>query len=232
MTSHIQQNGKRSSAFTALLTVTKVPAQHRALIFSGLLMMGHFLIIPFINPYLEFNKGFSKDLTPMIYLVGGIASLLAAILLGRIADKKGKLTVFSVSVFFSLLMVLIITRMPNVSFSLVLLFFAVWFIVATGRIVTAQAMISEVVTPEQRGSFMSINGSIQQLGSGLAALFAGIIVYADKSGKIINYNWVGYLSMVVLLLSLVYGRMIFRKIDVAEEDISPLPDKELLQEAT
>lgn len=59
--------------------------------------------------------------------------------------------------------------MPNVPFGVVLLFFAIWFIVATGRIVTAQAMISEVVTPAQRGSFMSVNGSIQQLGSGIAA---------------------------------------------------------------
>ncbi len=232
MTGHIQNNANHVSPFTALITVCKVQSQRRALIFSGLLMMGHFLIIPFINPYLEFNKGFSKDLTPMIYLVGGIASMLAAIYLGRIADKKGKLSVFSLSVFFSLFMVLIITRMPNVPFILVLLFFAIWFIVATGRIVTAQAMISEVVTPEQRGSFMSINGSIQQLGSGLAALFAGIIVSTEKSGKIINYNWVGYLSIVVLLLSLVYGRMIFRKIDVAEEDTSPSADNELLQEAT
>ncbi len=228
MTSHIQKGAANNSPFDVLLTNCKLPAQRSALIFSGLLMMGHFLIIPFINPYLEFNKGISKDLTPMIYLVGGIASLLAAIYLGRLADKKGKLSVFSVSVFFSLFMVIIITRMPNVPFSVMLLFFAIWFIVATGRIVTAQAMISEVVRPEQRGSFMSINGSIQQLGSGLAAIFAGAIVFTEKSGKIHNYNWVGYLSIFVLLTSLLFGRKIFRKIDVAEGETSM--EEELIQE--
>jgi MFS transporter, DHA1 family, inner membrane transport protein len=229
MTAHIQKADIRVSPFSSLVTVYKERSQKNALIFSCLLMMGHFLIIPFINPYLEFNKGFSKDLTPMIYLVGGAASLAAAIYLGRLADKKGKLTVFSLSVFFSLFMVLIITRMPNVSFSVVLLFFAVWFIVATGRIVTAQAMISEVVKPEQRGSFMSINGSVQQLGSGLAALFAGAIVSTEKSGRILNYNWVGYLSILVLLLSLVFGRMIFRKIDAPEFDTANSKG-ELIQE--
>ena len=99
-----------------------------------------------------------------------------------------------------------------------LLFFSIWFIVATGRIVTAQAMISETVRPEQRGSFMSVNGSIQQLGSGLAALFAGMIVVTEKSGKVLNYNWVGYLSIVVLLSSLLFGRHIFRKMDVPENE--------------
>ena len=188
-------------------------------------MMGHFLIIPFINPYLEYNLGFSKELTPVIYLVGGISSLLAALYLGKLADKKGKLAVFSVSVFLSLFMVVIITKMPNVPFTIVLLFFAIWFVVATGRIVTAQAMISEVVPPSQRGSFMSVNGSVQQLGSGLAALCAGLIVYTDKSGKIHNYNWVGYFSIFVLLASLLFSRVIFKKMDnknreeISEEEL-------------
>jgi len=228
MTDHIVKKEKSESPFVVLTSVWKLKEQRSALIFSGLLMMGHFLIIPFINPYLEFNKGFSKDLTPLIFLVGGIASLVAAIVLGRLADGKGKLLVFSYTVFLSLFMVIIITKMPNVSFSLVLLFFAIWFVLATGRIVTAQAMISEVVLPEQRGSFMSINGSIQQLGSGLAALFAGLIVVTDKSGKVLNYNWVGYLSILVLLSSLIYGRIIFKKMDVSEND--PSIENELLQE--
>ncbi len=229
MTEHIQSGDKKKFPLDRLTIVYKRKEQRSAMIFSLLLMMGHFLIIPFINPYLEFNKGFSKELTPMIYLVGGIASLFAAIILGRKADKLGKLTVFSTSVFLSLFMVLIITRMPTVPFVIVLIFFAVWFIVATGRIVTAQAMISEVVSQEQRGSFMSINGSVQQLGSGLAALFAGLIVSTEKSGKIVNYNWVGYLSILVLLASLLYGRRIFRKIDVAEKE-SLVKENELIQE--
>ena len=229
MTDHIKDQMNRKPLIDPLLKVCRVPAQRSAMMFSGLLMMGHFLIIPFINPYLEYNLGFSKDLTPVIYLVGGISSLMAALYLGRLADKRGKLSVFSVSVFLSLFMVLIITKMPNVPFTIVLLFFAIWFVVATGRIVTAQAMISEVVPPSQRGSFMSINGSVQQLGSGLAALCAGAIVYTDKTGKIHNYNWVGYFSILVLLASLLFGRVIFRKMDHKKH--SPkIPQEELLAE--
>jgi MFS transporter, DHA1 family, inner membrane transport protein len=228
MTGHIKTQKERDSLFKALITVCQIPAQRSALIFSGLLMMGHFLIIPFINPYMEFNKGFSKTLTPMIYLFGGLASFIAAIFLGRFSDKAGKLPVFSYSVFFSLFMVILITSMPNVPFSIVLAFFAVWFILATGRAVTAQSMISEVVKAEQRGSFMSVNGSIQQLGSGIAALSAGAIVTTEKSGRIINYNWVGYLSIVVLLGSLILGRIVFKKIDKAENEVEI--EKELLQE--
>ncbi len=198
MKDHIQEGEQKESAFHVLKKVLESPAQRSALIFSGLLMIGHFLIIPFINPYMEFNKGFSKELTPMIFLFGGIASFLSAIFLGRTSDRTGKLPVFSYTVFFSLFMVILITRMPTIPFSLVLLFFAVWFILATGRTVTAQAMITEVVKSEQRGSFMSFNGCVQQLGTGIAALAAGLIVLQDKSGKIHRYEWIGYLSVVVL----------------------------------
>ena len=220
MRNHIKPKEGDEHLFKALITVCKVPAQRSALIFSGLLMMGHFLIIPFINPYLEYNMGFSKDLTPMIYLVGGSASLVAAIYLGRVSDKKGKLLIFSVSVILSLFMVLLITKMPPVPFSVVLLFFAVWFVFATGRAVTAQAMISEVVEPQQRGSFMSVNGSIQQLGSGIAALSAGAIVITEESKKIVHYNWVGYLSILVLIASLLIGRVVFKKMDSSSKEVA------------
>jgi predicted MFS family arabinose efflux permease len=213
MDSHICATDLKTPPLKVITNILESSAQRSALIFSCLLMMGHFLIIPFINPYLEFNKGFSRDLTPMIYLVGGSASLVAAIYLGRIADRRGKLPVFSISVFLSLFMVLIITRMPNVPFFIVLLFFAIWFVFATGRAVTAQAMISEVVKPEHRGSFMSFNGSVQQLGTSIASVVAGLVVIKDKTGRLQRYEWLGYLSIVVLLGSLVLGRFIFKKMD-------------------
>ncbi len=228
MSAHLKSAGKRESTWRVLGKVFESPAQQQALLFSGLLMMGHFLIIPFLNPYLEFNKGFSKDLTPMVYLVGGISSFAAAILLGRFSDKKGKLPVFSISVFFSLFMVLVITNMPDVHFSIVLAFFAVWFILATGRAVTAQAMVSEVVKTEQRGSFMSFNGSMQQLGTFIASMAAGVIVLKDNTGKIQRFDWLGYLSIAVLLMSLVLGRILFKKIDRAEKEI--LSDKDIIKE--
>ncbi|MBS1920861.1 MAG: MFS transporter [Bacteroidetes bacterium] len=212
MTSHIN-SVKHDKPFSSLTMVCKIPVQRSALLFTCLLMIGHFLIIPFINPYVEFNKGFSKRMIPMIYLFGGIASMIAAIILGRISDKVGKLPIFLWSVFLSLFMMFIVTNLPNVHFSVIILFFSIWFILATGRALMAQAMVTEVVGSEQRGSFMSINGSIQQLGSGLAALLAGAIVITKKSGEVMNYRYVGYLSIGVLIISMIQAQIVFKKID-------------------
>lgn len=213
VTAHLQERNSDDHRLQALFNVVKSREQRLTLLFSGLVMMGHFLIIPFVNPYLEFNLGFSKDLTPLVYLFGGIASFLSALVLGRFSDRVGKFTVFSWSVFFSFFLVAIITDLPQIAFSIILVFFVIWFIVATGRAVTAQAMITNVVKPEQRGSFLSFNSSVQQLGTALASLSAGFIVIKDKAGKLQHYNWVGYLSILVLLLGLLLGRYLFKGMD-------------------
>ncbi|PZR26577.1 MAG: MFS transporter [Citrobacter freundii] len=214
ITGHLNDRGNKTPPLVLLGNIIRTNQQISALIFSCLLMIGHFLIIPFITPYLEFNKGYSKNLIPAIYLTGGMASLIAALLLGRLSDKKGKLPIFSWSVFLSLFMVLLITKMPPMAFSITLAVFALWFVFATGRALTAQAMISEVVKPEQRGSFMSFNGCVQQVGTGLASLLAGFIVYDDASGKIYRYEWLGYISIFVLVITIVMAQLIFRKLDL------------------
>ena len=210
---HISLNEDNGNKLDILRDVLKNPRQRMALLFSGLIMMGHFLIIPFVNPYLEFNKGFSKSQTPMVYLVGGIAAFFAATILGRMSDRYGKLKVFTICVVLSLPLVLTITSLPTVPFPMVLLFFALWFILSTGRGVTAQALISNVVEPQKRGSFMSFNSSIQQIGTSIASLLAGLLVVKGNEGEIFHYNWLGYISVAILVLCIVLGFKIFKASD-------------------
>jgi predicted MFS family arabinose efflux permease len=213
MDAHILKKDENLRKFDVLKTVWQNPKQRLALLFSGMIMMGHFLIIPFINPYLEFNNGYSKMQTPMVYLVGGIVAFFASNILGKISDRVGKLKVFIICVLLSLPLVIIITWLPPISYSIVLVIFALWFIVATGRGVTAQAMISNVVEPQKRGSFMSFNSSVQQLGTALASLIAGFVVISGSSGKIYRYEWLGYLSVIILLTCVFLGNRIFKKLE-------------------
>jgi MFS transporter, DHA1 family, inner membrane transport protein len=210
MNTHIKKRQANERLFDTLTSVFRNQKQRLALLFSGMIMMGHFLIIPFINPYMEFNNGYSKQQTPMIYLVGGIAAFFASNILGRLSDKFGKLRVFTICIVLSLPLVVAITNMPPIYFPVVLSFFALWFVVATGRGVAAQAMVSSVVEAEKRGSFMSYNSSVQQLGTGAASLIAGFVVLEGAGGKILRYAWLGYLSIAVLLFCAWIGHRIFR----------------------
>ena len=213
MNKHLQQGERKKISFEGFVGILKDKKQYTALIFSGLIMFAHFVIIPFINPYMEFNLGYSKKLTPLIYLVGGITAFIASNYLGRLSDKIGKLKIFTVCLLISLPLMFIITNLVTIPYWIVLVLFGMWFSVATGRGVTSQAMISGVVKPEHRGSFQSFNSSVQQLGSGLAALVAGFVVTKNANGSIAHYGWLGVIGVAAMLLTFFIARMTFNKND-------------------
>lgn len=169
------------------------------------MMMGHFVIIPFLMPFLELNVGFSNSQTPLVYLVGGILTLITSPIIGKLADNKGKFKVFSYMILLAIAPIAMITNMPKIPFYFVLCITGFWFIVSTGRAIPAQAIVSEIVPPARRGSFMNINSSIQQLAVGLASVAAGLIVIKTPENTIENYNITGYISIVVILSCLLIG---------------------------
>jgi DHA1 family inner membrane transport protein len=169
-----------------------------ALLLAGCLMLGHFLIIPFLNPFMELNVGFTETQRILVYTVGGVVSFAAAPIIGRLADKYGKHSMFNIFALLSLITIFMITNMPAIKYYYVLIVTGTWFALSTGRSIPAQAIITNVVPPEQRGSFMSFNGCIQQLFTGMASLIAGAIV-VEKNGHIYNYPLVGYVSIGVVI---------------------------------
>ncbi|MET0242417.1 MAG: MFS transporter [Flavitalea sp.] len=214
MTSHIVPLGElryRPDVRKVLRDMLNNKSQLMALALSACMMFGHFLIIPFINPYLEFNLGFSKQQTPMVYMVGGACTLITSPILGRLADRFGKLRLFVIALLLSLFPIFFITNMQVIPFVYVLAVYGCWFVFSTGRNIPAQAMISTVVEPAQRGQFMSFNSSFQQLFTGLASLVAGMIVIEAPDGKIEHYNYVGYLSMIIVAGSLYIGAKLAKR---------------------
>jgi MFS transporter, DHA1 family, inner membrane transport protein len=213
MNAHLHTGDKKKISFDGFLGVLKDKQQYSALVFSCLIMFAHFVIIPFINPYMEFNLGYSKKQTPLIYLVGGIAAFFASTLLGKLSDKMGKLKIFTICLIISLPIMLGITNLIALPYAIVLTLFGLWFAVATGRGVTSQAMISTVVKSEHRGSFQSFNSSVQQLGTGIAALVAGMVVTKNKNESINNYAILGIIAVVAMIITLVIARNIFKDTD-------------------
>jgi MFS transporter, DHA1 family, inner membrane transport protein len=208
---HISDTDRESSITDVFKSIFGNPSQRMALLLAGGLMLGHFLIIPFINPYMEFNVGFSKTETPLIYMVGGCCAFISSNFIGRLADQYGKFKIFFVCLILSVLPIFLITNMPQMPLYLVLAIFGFWFTFSTGRNIPAQAMISTVVDPSARGRFMSFNSSFQQLFTGLASIISGMIVVRDAAGKIYHYELVGYLSIGIVLCMLLVGRILAKR---------------------
>lgn len=198
---HIREKRPDHKPFQVLTDIFNTPNQMRALTLSIVLMMGHFAIIPLISPSLVSNVGYQQDDLFLIYFVGGLLTIFTAPLVGKLADRRGKYPVFVVFALLSLIPVWLITNLWPMPLWAVLTISGLFFIVVNGRMIPTQALISSVVNPQQRGGFMSINSSMQQLSTGLAAMIGGAMVTKSSSGYIEHYDWVGYFSIALILTS-------------------------------
>lgn len=189
-----------------IINIFKDRNQSLALLFTVVLILGHFTIIPFIAPYMQLNVGFSDTEVAYIYLFGGLSTIVALPLFGYLGDKYGNFLIFAIISWLGLFSIWGVTNMPPLAMVYAILISTSYFIVASGRNVPATTMVTAVVRAESRGSFMSFRTSAQQLAMGVSAIIAGAIVTEGENGKLENYEWVGYLGIAMSLLAIVIGR--------------------------
>jgi len=70
--------------------------------------------------------------------------------------------------------------------------------------VPAMAIVTSAVQPRLRGTFLSMNGAVQQLASGTASYLGGLMIAADATGKIVGYDRVGYLAVGATIAAMLF----------------------------
>jgi predicted MFS family arabinose efflux permease len=201
LTAHIRSDSDTSEK-PKLIHSIHAPKQRAALALTLAIMLGQFSIIPLLSTYMVKNVGVLELQLPYLYILGGIAALITAPLSGRLGDKYGKFPVF---MFFScclLIPIFGITHLGLQSLVIPLILTTCLFSFSSGRMVCGMALILSAASPKSRGSFMSINTAIQQLGAGIASYLAGCIVTQGPLGQLHHYSVVGYWAMAMALLSI------------------------------
>lgn len=199
---HLETGKTRENPFRVIQGIFKNKNQTNALGFNVILMLGHFTVIPFIAPYMQSNVGFSESDVALIYFFGGLLTVVLLPLFGKMADRYGNIKVFTFGTMVAIFSMFSITNLPAVGITLALCATSCFFVGGSGRSVPATTMVTSVVAPENRGSFMSIRSSFVQLALGLSSFIAGLIVVENPDGTLGNYNLVGYLAIVMSLLAL------------------------------
>ncbi|MBL8851458.1 MAG: MFS transporter [Planctomycetaceae bacterium] len=166
------------------------------------LMIGSFTVFPYLSAYLVSNVGMTEDQLPLIYIAGGVLTLFASPVVGRLADRHGKLRVYRMVVPLSALMLLTMTHLPRVPVALAVLLFGAMMVANVGRMIPAMAMVTSSVEPRRRGGFLSANSSVQHMASGLGAYLGGAIVTQSADGRIGHFGTVGWIAAFATLCSL------------------------------
>lgn len=198
---HIDERDITEKRWDAIKTVFTRKSHYHSFAFMVALMFGGFTIIPFLSPFLVSNVGLTKEQLPYIYFFGGFFTFFSSRLIGHLSDRYGKHQVYTVLATLSVIPVTIIASLGKTSLPVVLLITTIFMIIVSGRMVPAFAMVTSTVEPRIRGSFMSINSSIQQIASGAASFISGIILTQESDGYLNNFEYVGMLAVFSLLLS-------------------------------
>jgi predicted MFS family arabinose efflux permease len=198
----LQRDG---NAFVHLFRTVSQRRYLQAFATTTLLATGGFMLMPFSSAFTTNNVGIAFDQLPTIYLLTGLCTLVAGPLIGRVSDKVGKYAVFVAGTLLTTVLVLIYTHLGQTALSLVILINVLLFIGVTSRMISASALMSAVPDPAHRGSFMSVNSSLQQAAGGVGAAVAGLIVVQTPSGALAHYDILGYvvvgaMSVVVIML--------------------------------
>ncbi len=191
LTDHLAR-ASRISAWSGITQVLLDRNHQKAFIFSALLMFAGFTVIPFITLYLQSNLGWRADQIPVMYLCGGIATLLTARFFGRLTDRVGKVRTFRVSAVLVIPPLVATTLTAGLPMWAVLLVATAFFTFMSARMIPGMAILTSAANPNLRGTFMTLNAAVQSVAMGMAAFVGGNIITRDSQGLVQHY-WIAAL---------------------------------------
>ena len=198
---HLKIKSERSP-FQHLVKTMSHPMYIRAFAATTLLATGGYMMMPFGSAFSIHNLGISFDDLPMLYLITGVCSMITGPFIGKLSDTLGKYPIFVAGSILSMLIVVIYTNLGLTPLWLVVLMNVVMFVGISSRIISSSALMTAVPEPTDRGAFMSINASVQQISGGIASVIAGMIVVATDTGKLLHYDTLGYVVVGAMIITM------------------------------
>lgn len=199
---HLETPSERKAIHHLLLTVSQ-PKYIYAFCATALLATGGFMLMPFGSAFSVHNLGIPMEQLPIVYMATGVTSIIAGPVVGKLSDQIGKYQIFVIGSAIAIVMVAYYTRLGITPLWVVIGVSAILFVGISARMISASALTSGVPELKDRGAFMAINSSLQQLSGGLASLVAGLIVVQTTSGKLEHYEELGYVVVTAIVITAV-----------------------------
>jgi predicted MFS family arabinose efflux permease len=228
ITAHLLVQRDKSAFMHLWHTVAK--KRHRVGFTStALLSIGGFMMMPFGSAFAINNLGVSNDQLIMLLMISGVSSLVIMPLIGKLSDSISKFKIFMVASIWMMIMCVVYTNLATTPFWIVVALNILMMMGIMSRMVPSSALTSAIPDLEDRGAFMSINASLQQIAGGVAAAVSGLIVVQEtKFSPLENYNVVGYVIVVITLISIFLMSRVSKLVSEKAVKVHPTVVEELV----
>ena len=162
ITQHLEVKNDKS-AFLHLLHTISNRNYRIGFLSTALLSLGGFMMMPWGSAFSINNLNVTQEQLPLLFMISGIATLLIMPIIGKLSDKFDKLKLFAIASVWMMVVVLIYTGLTPVPFWVVVFVNILLMIGIMSRMVPAMALVTALPEMKDRGAFMSINSSLQQI---------------------------------------------------------------------
>lgn len=204
---HLHARGE-TGPLQGIAQVLRDPNHLIAFSFSFCMIFAGFSIIPYITIYMQTNARLSPSDIPLIYLAGGAATLFSAQIIGKLSDRIGKLKMLQIIATIAIIPMALITQTEGMGKIAILIITTCFFVFVSGRMIPGMAMVSAAGNPKNRGTFMTLNSSMQSAAMGLAALVGGHLIERNAEGLIENYWLCSVIAIVFNVMAVLIARQI------------------------
>ena len=169
------------------------------------LSVGGFMLQPFGSAFLINNINISQEQLPMVFFFTGLSVFFIMPLIGKLSDKVSKFRLFTIGSIISIIMVVIYTNLDPIPLWEIVVINMILFMGIMSRMIPATTLNTSVPEMKDRGAYMAITASLQQIAGGIAAVCAGYIVHQEtKSSPLEHYDTLGYVIAAVTLCSIFF----------------------------
>jgi predicted MFS family arabinose efflux permease len=200
---HLKIRSDQRHPFHHLVKTISTSHYLRAFMATTLLATGGFMLMPLGSTFSNFNLGIRLDQLWILYGVSGVFTILTGPIIGKMSDKVGKYTIFVIGSLIGMVMVAIYTNLGITPLWLIIILSILLYIGISSRMISSSALMTAVPEPQDRGAFMSINSSTQQIAGGIASAAAGVIVVQTKNGVLEHYNRLGYVVIGTMTITII-----------------------------
>ncbi len=202
ITEHLKLQ-KTNSAFAHLINTLKQKKYQLGFLTTAILSIGGFMMMPFGSVFAINNLKITQHQLPILFMVTGIATLIIMPIIGKFSDKISKFKLFTIGTLIAIVLINIYCNYSETKFPIVLVSNVLMMVFIMSRMIPSQALMSALPSPADRGAFMSINSSLQQVAGGFAAMLAGfIIIQKDQYAPIQHYNWLAIIASIMMLFTI------------------------------
>lgn len=202
LTAHLALQQEHTVLKHLLHTVTL--RNHRiGFLSTALLSIGGFMMMPFGSAFAINNLKLSAHQLPILFMVTGVAALISMPLIGKLSDRVDRFKIFAIATLIATVIINIYAHFSATPFWIVMVTNVCMMVAIMSRMVPASALTSAIPAPQYRGSFMSINASLQQMAGGFGAIIAGwVIVQKDRYAPLEHYDWLAMIATGSMLITI------------------------------